>query len=197
MGLLSRLFGSKQSAAGGKTARATTADDPFRIERPTIGFLNLRGSAGEPQMQADQQVLRPLFTEVRVSTKEVPQCALLFLYCELDQRGRLVGHDASLRDIIRDAHAYVAVVATENPPNNYLSSLGPRQADWSANIVLTIDRKGDKFAPFFAALFRRMFAGTSMLTAWAELAPQIPGHDHPDAPGTMMVAEAGHVVLGR
>jgi hypothetical protein len=33
--------------------------------------------------------------------------------------------------------------------------------------------------------------------AWVELAPQIPGYDHPDAPGTIMAAEAGHLVFGK
>jgi hypothetical protein len=40
-----------------------------------------------------------------------------------------------------------------------------------------------------------MYVGKSMLMAWVEFAPQIPGHDHPDAPGMIMAAEAGHLVF--
>jgi len=188
MGLFSRLFASRKRTT-------TTVEIPFRIDSPAIGFLNLRGSAGEATMKADQQVLRPLFREVRESRNDVPECAVLFLYSDLDAAGNIVGRSDGLREIIKAAGAYVAVVASENPADHYMKCLGPRNG-WTANITLTIDRKGDKLPKFFVELFRRMYAGTSMLMAWVALAPQIPGYDHPDAPGTLMAAEAGHLVFG-
>jgi hypothetical protein len=210
VGFFSRLFGRPKhgttppssSPAGAAAAHPiyevqikTTAQDPFRIESPTIGFYNLRGVAGNQQLAADRLVLAPLFTEMQVTDGgPVPSCQVLFLYCDVAADGRIAGSSARLREIIRGARAYVAVVASENPPEHYLQCLGPRD-DWGANIVLTIDRRGQKFAVFFAELFRRMFAGESMLMAWVELAPQIPGQDHPDAPGTIMAAGAGHLVF--
>jgi len=47
---------------------------------------------------------------------------------------------------------------------------------------MVVDRKDDKFALFFYRLFAEMFKGRSMLVVWAELAPQIPGRTHSDAP---------------
>ena len=58
-----------------------------------------------------------------------------------------------------------------------------------------VDRKDDKFALFFHRLFVEMFKGRSMLMVWAELAPQIPGLAHPDAPDSIMAAEAGHITF--
>ena len=197
MGLFSRLFGSQKSTemATASITRKTTVQNPFRIDDPVIGFMNLRGGAGEETMKTDRQILGPLFGEVRESCTEVPQCSVLFLYSDLDSAGRIIGRRDGLRDVIKAAEAYIAVVASENPPDNYMKCLGSRD-DWPANITLTIDRKGDKLPMFFAELFRRMFAGKSMLIAWVELVPQIPGHDQPDAPGTIMAAEAGHLVFG-
>ena len=62
---------------------------------------------------------------------------------------------------------------------------------------MTIDRKGPKFAEFYARLFESMFKGRSMLLTWVQLAPQIPGRDHPDAPSAIMAAEAGHLTFER
>jgi hypothetical protein len=58
-------------------------------------------------------------------------------------------------------------------------------------------RRGERFARFYERLFEKMFAGKSMLLAWVELAPQMPGHDHPEAPEGIMLAEAGHIVFAR
>jgi len=197
MGLFSRLFGSHKSREmeTATRSRKTTVQNPFRIDNPVIGFLNLRGSVGEETMMMDRQILEPLFGEVRESCSKVPQCAVLFLYADFDSTGMVLGRHDGLREIIKIAQAYVAVVASENPPDNYMNCLGSCN-DWPANIALTIDRKGDKLSTFFAQLFRQMLAGKSMLIAWVELAPQVPGQDHPDAPETIMAAEAGHLVFG-
>ncbi len=106
-----------------------------------------------------------------------------------------MGYPNGIRDLIKRTGAYVAVVASENHPNCYIKATKARN-DWHANIALVIDRKGDKLASFFHRLFEAMFNGRSMLMAWVELAPQIPGRDQPDVPGSIMLAEAGHVTFG-
>ena len=189
MGFLSNLFGS-----GGTATQTTTADRPFRVRDPSIGFLNLQGKEGAPLAAADQSVLSPLFKSSQSSTDVVPRCEVLFIYCSVDAQGKIVGRPESIRDLIKQAGAYVAVVASENNPNSYIKAMGSRN-DWHANIALVIDRKAEKFALFFRRLFEAMFSGRSMLMAWVELAPQIPGEDHPDAPASIMAAEAGHVVF--
>lgn len=191
MGFLSKLLSGDRA----QTVK-TTADRPYRISRPTVGFLNLRGASGMVLAQSDRNLLGPLFDRVRESTLEVPRCEVLFIYCTLHPDGTVDGSSEPLREVIKRAGAYIAVIAAENPPQAYMKGMGPKK-DWFANIVMTIDRKADKFAGFYARLFGSMFKGQSMLLAWVELAPQIPGREHPDAPNAIMAAEAGHLTFER
>jgi hypothetical protein len=191
VGILSKLLSSSTS----KNVR-TTADRPYRISNPTIGFLNLQGTSGAELAGADRRVLGSLFANVRESASEVPRCDVLFIYCTIHPDGSVVGSLQPVREVIKNAGAYVAVVAAENPPEAYVKGLG-KKGDWSANIVMTLDRKDPKFSEFFARLFESMFNGRSMLLTWVQLAPQMPGREHPDAPGTIMAAEAGHLAFQR
>jgi hypothetical protein len=104
------------------------------------------------------------------------------------------GTTHSIRDLFKNAAAYIAVVASENDPDALMQAV-EGDAGWFCNIVLVLDRKGDKCPSFFRRLFEKMQTGTSMLMAWVELVPQIPGYDHKDAPETVMLAEAGHVTF--
>lgn len=180
--------------AGESTVQQTTIARPLEIENPAIGFLNLMGDVGAELLEADRNVLSPLFQNCEVSTGATPKCQVLFVYCGLDATGQMAGCQTSLRDLIKEAGAYVAVLASENNPDSCVKAMETRN-DWHANIVLCFDRNGDTFAPFFRDLFSRMFQGTSMLKVWVALAPQIPGVEHPDGPNLAMVAEAGHIVF--
>jgi hypothetical protein len=191
MSFLSKLLSGNRT----RTVR-TTAERPYRISHPTIGFLNLQGASGMPLAHSDRSVLGPLFGHVLESTSEVPRCEVLFIYCTIHADGTVVGSQEPIREAIKKAGAYVTVLAAENPPEVYVKGIGPRN-DWSANIVMTIDRKGAKFAEFYARLFELMFKGQSMLLTWVQLAPQIPGRDHPDAPSAIMAGEAGHLIFER
>lgn len=189
MSFLSRIF------SRGKTGLVkTTADRPFRIDRPSIGFLNLQGEAGSALVESDKSVLSSLFSTAAVSVTVPPRCEVLFLYCALDEEGRVLGSRETIRQLVESAGALVAVVASENPGEVYVKALG-RRGTWRANIALVMDRRGEKFARFFRRLFESMYAGKSMLLAWVELAPQVPGQEHPEAPGTIMAAEAGHLTF--
>jgi hypothetical protein len=181
----------RSSRSSGDT---TTADHPFVIEKPAIGFLNLQGDSGTPLMDKDSRELSPLFNTSVTSTLEIPTCGVLFLYCDINDNGQVGGTTHSLRDLFKHAGAYIAVVASENDPDALIQAL-EGNAGWFSNIVLVLDRKGGKCPTFFRRLFEMMGTGTSMLMAWVELVPQIPGYDHKDAPETVMLAEAGHVTF--
>jgi hypothetical protein len=189
MGILAKLLTGRLSRT-----RTNTFQDPFRIANPRIGFLNLQAVQGAALAEADRRVLSPLFKISLASTDLAPRCEVLLIYCTLGAEGRITGYPSSLRDTIKSAGAYIAIVASENPPAMYKDALKPSNG-WHANIALVIDRKGDKFALFFRRLFELMLSGRSMPMAWNDLAPQIPGHDHSDMPGAMMIAETGHVTL--
>jgi hypothetical protein len=185
---LSHLFSRDRKSS----FRRTTADRPLRIENPAIGFLNHAGVGGGLLSQADQRVLSPLFKVVKTSDDLPPRCDVLFLYCTINLERPI--STPAIRELIKSAGAYVAVIASENSADAYIKSVG-RHTDWSANIAMIVNRKDDKFALFFYRLFEEMFKGRSMLMVWAELAPQIPGRTHTDVPDSIMAAEAGHVTF--
>jgi len=188
MNFLSRLF-----SRGGKSSfQRTTADRPLRIANPVIGFLNHAGAVGDLLSQADQRVLSPLFKVAKTSDDLPPRCDVLFLYCIINVEAPMPA--PAIRELVKSAGAYVAVIASENSAEAYIKSMG-RRTDWFANIVMVVNRKDDKFGLFFHRLFAEMFKGRSMLMVWAELAPQIPGTTHADVPDSIMAAEAGHITF--
>jgi hypothetical protein len=188
MNLLARLL----SLGRQSSVQRTTADRPLRIANPAIGFLNHAGAAGALLSQADQHVLAPLFKVLRTSEDLPPRCDVLFLYRTINPEGP--ASTPAIRELIKSAGAYVAVIASENSADAYIKSVG-RRTDWFANIAMVVNRKDDKFGLFFHRLFAEMFKGRSMLMVWAELAPQIPGSAHSDAPDSIMAAEAGHITF--
>jgi hypothetical protein len=185
MEFFSQLFGQSK-------ARKTTANNPFRIAQPTIGFLNLNGDL--PLAETDKAHLESLFHDSYLSNNTIPKCHVLFIYCKIDSNGSIVGSQLRIRDIVKEAGAYIAVVATENVADHYMMALNPKN-DWNANIVLVIERKGESFLTFFHQLFQSMLQGTSMLTKWVELAPQVPGVAQPNCPESIMIAGAGNITL--
>jgi hypothetical protein len=187
MSFLNSLFGSK------RTLR-TTANNPLRLNDPTLGFLNLMGETGEALMETDAKILSPLFGRTLKSSTTVPACQVLFIYCELDADGHIKGRRDMATDLIKAAHAYVAVIASENSGESYTKAVRPRK-DWYANVTMVLDRKGNKLAQFFHKVFAGMFAGRSMLSVWVELAPQGAGPWQVEVPGTILAAMAGHITF--
>jgi len=181
--------------------RITSGSDPFIINSPVLGFLNLAGDNGSSLAKKDQDYLGNLFsTTLGAETNKLPKCNVLFLYCVLDASGRIAGQQFPLRDLIRSAGAHIVVVAFDNPANiltsikfqQYLQS----QDNWPANIIFTVNRNGDTFGHFFKNLFTQMHTGITMPNAWVSLAPQGP-NGHADCPGTIALMEAGHVTFGQ
>ena len=191
MSLFSKLFGRSTVSV------RTTVSRPLKIQNPTIGFLNLSAATGAALLEADQRALGPLFSETRVSDGgPVPQCDVLFIYCRLSTEADAPGSVASPRELIKSARAYIAVFALENDSKAYIKRIGKR-TDWGANIVMVLNRNGDRFAAFFQQLFAAMFAGQTMPMAWVRLAPQGPSPKHDEMPSSLFAAGAGHVTFTR
>ena len=191
MSLFSKLFGSRASTI------TTTVSRPLKIHDPTIGFLNLRGETGALLLEADKGALGSLFSRTKVSDAlPPPQCDVLFIYCSLDPQADASVPIASPRDLIKSARASVAIFASENDSSLYIKRMGNR-TDWAANIVMVINRNGDKFPAFFRQLFTAMFEGRTMPMAWVQVAPQGPAAKHSENPSSIFAAEAGHVTFIR
>jgi hypothetical protein len=166
---------------------------------PQFGIFNLKGDAADPLIAEDTTALEPVFGHALQSTNVVPQCDVLFIYCDLDLNGRVLNFQDGLREIIRDSGAVIVAVASVNPGEAYVA-YGRESRDknyGNANLVMTTNRNGPHFASFFARLFADMKTrGVTMPVAFVKLAPQIPGGgDDPDVPGIIFSSEGGQVVF--
>ena len=181
--ILQRIFGRERRSA------------TWVIDSPKFGIINLKGDAADSIIFQDTCSLSPVLGQPITSVGNVPQCNVLFLYCDVGLDGNILGSKVGLREVIRDSGASVVVVASENEGNAYIAA-GKNTGYGKANLVMTLQRKGDAFPKFFAHLFADMKKGIPMPSAWVKLAPQIPGHDHPTCPGTIFACEAGQIAFG-
>jgi hypothetical protein len=164
------------------------------VRSPRLGVLNLAGNDANRLITDDLKALTPLFGQSAQSTAAAPACDVLFVYARVQDSGVVEGSKVGLREIIRDSGAKIVVVATENSPDAYIAG-APNKPYGRANLVMTLERRGNRFANFYVRLFKMMFAGETMPVAWVKLAPQIPGAEHEDAPGSIFAAEAGQVTF--
>ena len=169
---------------------------PPTIKNTTLGILDLSGGSAKDVISADRASIGPLFASTLESSERPPACAVLLIYCSLDETGAIIGSTLGMRELIRDSGAKVAVFATPNPSKSYIAG-GKKKGYGQANLVMTLDRRGAAFTTFFTRLFGEMHKGVSMPIAWVKLAPQIPGMDHaPDVPSTIFACELGQLKFG-
>jgi len=161
------------------------------ISNPVLGVLNLIGPSAETDVKADLEQLTQYFSEVRQAYDAPPSCDVLLLYCNINSAGVVIGSTQRLGEIIRDAGAAVAVVATNNDLGDYVAAGLPG----TANFIMTIDRRGPLLASMLAQLFAQMKSGVSMGIAWVNLAPQYPGAVHSDGPKLFGVFGYGQIAF--
>jgi hypothetical protein len=186
---LKSLFGS------GSTQRITL-DNPLVVHSPRIGFLNLMGSSAETILNEDKIALAPIFSSDEESDRNPPTCDVLLIYGHIEKDGYFANHSDGLRDLIRQSQAPIVIVASENDSQSYIAA-GKGTGYGQANLIMTLQRKEAAFTSFFSQLFEMMYKGKSMLVAWVELAPQIPGATHDNCPETIFAAEISHIVFKR
>jgi hypothetical protein len=170
------------------------------IKHPTLGFLNLGGDEFSPLIDADRAALAPIFAEIKIAVGyQIPNCDILFIYANVTPDGS-VGLSANLtvRHLAEKAGATITVVASDNSSENVLAAaklVGPKQA----NLVWTLDRKGEAFCRFFVELFTQMKKGKSMPAAWVAISPQVPSRLQEDKnlPEMICNLEAGQVRFQR
>ena len=161
------------------------------ISNPVLGVLNLMGPSAETDVKADLEQLTQYFSEVLQADEVPPSCDVLLLYCNLNSDGVVIGSSQRLGEIIREAGAVVAVVATNNDVEDY-KAVGP---SGNSNLIMTIDRRGPLLANMLAQLFAQMKSGVSMGIAWIKLAPQHPGADHSHLPGVLCAFDYGQIAF--
>lgn len=177
----------------GLLMRSRRASAATTIVRPVLGILDLDRERFGSLASEDRATLGPLFSSVVESDGAPPRCDVLLVYCEIQTGGAVAGSPLSLREIIRDAGARVVIVAADNHPDRYMEG-APPAAYGAANLVMTLERKGDAFPTFFRELFGLMFRGVSMPVAWVQLAPQVPGLEHA-GPESIFACEVGQLAF--
>jgi hypothetical protein len=161
---------------------------------PPIGFLDLTGGNDLDLLSADKAAISPLFNGFTQSHVELPRCDVLFPYCLIEADGSVRNSSDHVRQLVDRSEAVVAVVASENAPAHCVAAIKRGQRG-KANLVVTLNRRGDIFPRFFERLFIEMKRGVSMPVAWNRLAPQTPRGVHPDCPDTIFLCEAGKVMF--
>jgi hypothetical protein len=162
------------------------------IKAPTIGFCDLSNGECRAEIDADRETIGPLFNLTLSNDGTPPICNVLFLYCRIGADGSVSNSTLGLRELIRDSQATVVVVASENDGQHYIAAA--KKKDYgTANLVMTMNRKGAVFGEFFNKLFDLMKKGRPMPLAWVTLAPQIPNLEHSQCPEAIFACEAGQV----
>ncbi|MGH2447533.1 MAG: hypothetical protein ACRDFS_02885 [Chloroflexota bacterium] len=160
------------------------------ISEPKIGILDLCDGEAREQLRTDAALLSGMFPHVHMGDVSAPSCDVLFMYARVGSAGEVVGSTRGLREIIRDSGAKIVVVATANPGEAYIKGGKPRPYG-RANLVMTLDRRGEAFGRFFGELFREMKKGVTMPEAWVKLNPQGQNPNAPNNPDMIFVCEVG------
>jgi hypothetical protein len=168
------------------------------IADPTLGSLNLGGESFAPLAAEDRAAIAPLFSKVENGTGHpIPKCDVLFIYADIAANGSLgLGGELTIRHVADKAGASIVILASNNHSEESIAASklpGPKRA----NLVLTLNRRGESFPRFFKELFIRMKAGKSMPMAWNALAPQYKSKEHENLPETICLLEAGQVRFRR
>jgi hypothetical protein len=164
------------------------------VVEPTLGLLNVGGNSFIPLLEQDRTALSPLFSKIEMAAGyQIPKCSVLFVYADVAPDGSLgLGGNVTIRHLAEKAGAFIAVLASNSISEHAIAAAklpGPKRA----NLVWTLDRKGEAFCRFFKELFTRMNAGKSMPRAWNAIAPQYRHEAHHDLPVTICQMEAGQV----
>jgi hypothetical protein len=133
-----------------------------------VGLLNLDGPDSERLIAGDAAFLTAIFGSVRSVDLAEPSCDVLFLYARLEDDGSIAGSPLGLREIIRDTGARIVVFGLPNSPASYGEAHHYKRRPYGlANLVETLDRRGDAFEHYLTGIFLAMKRGLSMCTAHA------------------------------
>ena len=179
-------------------SKGTFVSSSPTIKSPRLAFYNIDQGRWDGLVSEDRKALEGLFGAAHLSAAGVPDCDVLFLYCTIEQTGKIAASPLGLGEIIRDSGAKIVVVAAPNPGKHYIAAR-QRAPYGRANIVMTVDRFGEAFPRFFSRLFAQMFEGVSMPVAWVTLSPQVPegfGGEE-DNPETVFACELGQMAFRR
>jgi hypothetical protein len=119
---------------------------------------------------------------------------IVHLFCDVGPAGHLPGSSIQGTDLIESCcscNVKLLWLASSNSGDKYIE--GFRARGKQINLVMTIDRKDEKFSHLLEKLISKISKGLTIPVAWNQLCPQIPGTNHPDAPDSIFFAGRGGV----
>jgi hypothetical protein len=178
------------------------------IENPNVVLLQI-GTLSQSQLDSDRTIYSDFYSNVTEKTTNTLQELIDFinnssfdlfhLFVDIDKDGKI--YDASQNsieienfiDIIQKRNAKYIFFAKDNPPGCY--SNGAKGLKFTANTVMTLERKGNSFPDFLKKIFSNVSKGQPFPVAWNKFAPQIPKVKNDDMPEVFAVMGAGNVIL--
>ncbi len=177
---------------------------PERIPNPKVLVCSVDSRFNETVI-ADHTVYRRFFPDSTAAVLDDISELLEFV-----RRGYDIVHllcDVSAAGFIRDlrdqtisgtelidaclaANVKLLWIASDNPADGYIHGFDTKHA--RLNLVMTLQRNGEKFPRYLNALLSEMNSGKGMPVAWNTLSPQIPGMQH-DSPDAIFIAGRGQV----
>lgn len=164
------------------------------------------GPGFEEQLKADAGVYTQFypattsrtFAEIQEFIEQLGRTEydVIHVLCNVSQAGHLAGSEISGTQLIETCcsrDVKLLWIGSSNPPDGYIQ--GFKAKGRRINLVMTIDRKGEKFPNFLEKLLREMSKGVAMPVAWNQLCPQVPGSEHAESPSSIYFAGLGDVRL--
>jgi hypothetical protein len=183
----------------------------YLIKNPKILLLQL-GHTTDKALETDTKIYSGFYTNVTVRTvdtiKELRDFIalnsfhLVHFLVDIDAAGNVFdssGNLIGLKELAslvhsRDARYIMYIMFAKDNPNGY-SGPSAKGLDIQANVVMTLDRKGNNFADFFTNIFSRVSKGNTLPMVWHKISPQIPNRDTAKDPEVFALMAASSVVL--
>lgn len=102
----------------------------------------------------------------------------------VDPEGSILGSDLIAKCCEKDVK--VLWIASENKSDDYIKGFGA--AGKPLNLIMTISRNGANFEGFLEGLLSRVSHGSTLPSAWAAMAPQLPGSRQQALPSCIFFA---------
>src|SRR4030095_11663162 len=119
------------------------------VVEPTLGLLNVGGDSFIPLLEQDRTALSPLFSKIEMAAGyQIPKCSVLFVYADVAPDGSFgLGGNVTIKHLSEKAGSCCAVRAPTSIWDPAIAA--PRlPGQKGANLVWTLDRKGEAFCRF-------------------------------------------------
>ena len=185
----------KSGAAGGRSSKVLVCSLDERFDRLSAADFEiysrfyptptLMDGATVQQMQA---ALKRKFDVVHLLCNVEANGAVV------DSRGVRMSGEALIEDCLA-SDVKLLWIAADNAADRYIKALAAASRGKRINLVMSLERRGERFSVFLDRLLSRMASGETMPNAWVELCPQAEGPWQKELPSSIFSAGRADAVL--